>query len=196
MSPYASPVVPVLHLGPKKACAVTPTASSKQPHHPGVSSAALPSDTQHSTLIPASSPKALLLSCVGHYPNDNMTGSAAKQAQLHSAPSPSGRNRSQSVPHPYSSQHPPKGPSTYRASMNGPQRHSHGQSLPDDGSHHLAYAPETPSPLEQRQPARAASPSTNSSQVQPDNPPHPLSSAPPPILAEPKGKPGVTVSSC
>lgn len=94
-----------------------------------------------------------------------MTGSGNKQAQLHSAPSPSGRSRSQSVPHPYSSQQPPKGPSAYRASMNGQQRHAYGQSLPDDASHHMAYAPETPSPLEQRHPSRAASPSTHSSQV-------------------------------
>ena len=91
-----------------------------------------------------------------------MIDNGSKQAQLHSAPSPSGRTRSQSVPHTYSSQHPPKGPSAYRVSMNGQQRHSYG---PDDGGQQLAYAPETPDPLEQRQPARAPAPSSNSSQV-------------------------------
>ena len=94
-----------------------------------------------------------------------MVGTASKQAQLHSAPSPSGRARSQSVPHTYSSQHPPKGPSAYRSSINGQQRHSYGHSLPDDGGQQVPYAPETPDPLEQRHPARAPAPSSNSSLV-------------------------------
>ena len=104
----------------------------------------------------------------GHYSNDSIMGNASKQAQLHSAPSPSGRPHSQSVPHTYSSQHPPKGPSAYRASMNGQQRHSYGHSLPDEGSQQVPYAPETPDPLEQRHagPSRAPAPSPSiSSQV-------------------------------
>ena len=107
----------------------------------------------------------IIQNVAGHYPNDSMVGNVSKQALLHSAPSPSGRTRSQSVPHTYSSQHPPKVPSTYRASMNGQQRHSYGQSLPDNGGQQVPYAPETPDPLEQRQPARAPAPSSNSSQV-------------------------------
>lgn len=49
--------------------------------------------------------------------------------------------------------------------MNGQQRHSYGHSQPDDGGQQVPYAPETPDPLEQRHPPRAAAPSSNTSQV-------------------------------
>lgn len=117
--------------------------------------------------LPANSASQMLearhAGTAGHYPNDKLGGSAIKQAQLHSAPSPTGRARSQSVPHTYSSQL--KGSSAHRAGIEGPQRHSYGHSSSDDGHQQMAYAPETPDPQEQRQPIRAPAPSSTTSQV-------------------------------
>ena len=98
----------------------------------------------------------MLGACIGHYPADKV-GSTSKQAQLHSAPSPANRNRSQSLPY----QPGTKGSSASRASADGQQRRSYGQSMTDDGG----YEPETPDLQEQRGVSRASAPDSSSSQV-------------------------------
>ncbi len=99
----------------------------------------------------------MLGTCTGHYPVDKV-GSTSKQAQLHSAPSPANRNRSQSLPYQPST----KGSSASRVSADGQQRRSYGQNMTDDGG----YEPETPDPQEQRGVSRASAPDSSSSQVQ------------------------------
>ncbi len=98
----------------------------------------------------------MLGACTGHYPADKV-GSTSKQAQLHSAPSPANRNRSQSLPY----QPGTKGSSASRVSADGQQRRSYGQNMTDDGG----YEPETPDPQEQRGVSRASAPDSSSSQV-------------------------------
>ncbi len=94
--------------------------------------------------------------CTGHYPSDKV-GTNNKQAQLHSAPSPANRNRSQSLPY----QPAAKGSSASRVSAEGQQRRSYGQNMTNDGG----YEPETPDPQEQRGVSRASAPDSSSSQV-------------------------------
>ncbi|KAL0054577.1 hypothetical protein WJX82_011171 [Trebouxia sp. C0006] len=120
--------------------------------------------------IPATSmgqsPAPPVGSLTGHYPADKV-GSTGKQAQLHSAPSPANRNRSQSLPY----QPGTKGSSASRVSADGQQRRSYGQNMTDDGR----YEPETPDPQEQRGVSRASAPDSSSSQVNADT----ASSTPP-----------------
>lgn len=92
----------------------------------------------------------MLGACIGHYPVDKV-GSTSKQAQLHSAPSPANRNRSQSLPYQQAA----------KASAEGQQRRSYGHNMTDDGG----YEPETPDPQEQRGVSRASAPDSSSSQV-------------------------------
>lgn len=52
-----------------------------------------------------------------------------------------------------------------RTSIDGPQRRSYGQNMPEEGAQQMGYGPDTPDPQEQRPPGRASAPDSSSSQV-------------------------------